>query len=229
MPYRKISRDVKLAAIRLYERDIMPLGDVLDCLNISRSTWHRLYQLWQTTGDVVRHTFGICGRPRIFHYSDVEYLKSILSHRPDWFLDELQSLLLTNHFISVHFITIQRELLRAGISYKKIRRIASERSEVLHADFIRRMAQYLPEQLGFLDEMSKDERTSFRPRGRSAKGRRAIKKGVFVRGRRFSVEGLLTIDGMISNTVVEGSMTKSMFLEYLETSVVHFVTFLCLI
>jgi transposase len=229
MPYRKISRDVKLAAIRLYERDIMPLGDILDCLNISRSTWHRLYQLWQTTGDVVRHTFGIRGRPRIFHYSDVEYLKSILSHRPDWFLDELQSLLLTNRFISVHFVTIQRELLRAGISYKKIRRIASERSKVLRADFIRRMAQYLPEQLGFLDEMSKDERTSFRPRGQSAKGRRAIKKGVFVRGRRFSVEGLLTIDGMISNTVVEGSMTKSMFLEYLETSVVHFVTFLCLI
>jgi transposase len=229
MPYRKISRDVKLAAIRLYERDIMPLGDILDCLNISRSTWHRLYQLWQTTGDVVRHTFGIRGRPRIFHYSDVEYLKSILSHRPDWFLDELQSLLLTNRFISVHFVTIQRELLRAGISYKKIRRIASERSEVLHADFIRRMAQYLPEQLGFLDEMSKDKRTSFRPRGRSAKGRRAIKKGVFIRGRHFSVEGLLTIDGMISNTVVEGSMMKSMFLEYLETSVVRFVTFLCLI
>jgi transposase len=120
MPYRKISRDVKLAAIRLYERDIMPLGDILDCLNISRSTWHCLYQLWQTTGDVVRHTFGICGRPRIFHYSDVEYLKSILSHCPDWFLDELQSLLLTNRFISVHFVTIQCELLRAGISYKKI-------------------------------------------------------------------------------------------------------------
>jgi transposase len=207
----------------------MPLGDILDCLNISRSTWHHLYQLWQTTGDVVRHTFGIRGQPQIFHYSDVEYLKSILSHHPDWFLDELQSLLLTNRFISVHFVTIQRELLRAGISYKKIRRIASEHSEVLRADFIQRMAQYLPEQLGFLDEMSKDERTSFWPRGRSAKGRRAIKKGVFVRGRRFSVEGLLTIDGMISNTVVEGSMMKSMFLEYLETSVVCFVTFLCLI
>jgi hypothetical protein len=36
MPYRKISRDVKLAAIRLYERDIMPLGDIL-CYNTVRT------------------------------------------------------------------------------------------------------------------------------------------------------------------------------------------------
>jgi hypothetical protein len=88
------------------------------------------------------------------------------------------------------------------------------------------MAQYSPEQLGFLDEVSKDERTSFRRRGRSKKGSHAAMKGVFVCGRRFSAEGLLTIDGMISNTVVEGSMTRDMFLEYLEHSVVSiFVVF----
>ena len=85
------------------------------------------------------------------------------------------------------------------------------------------MAQYQPEQLGFLDEMSKDEHTSFRSYGRSTKGIRAVKKGVFVRGRRFSVEGLLSIDGMISNTVVEGSMTKARFMQYLEHSVVRYI------
>ena len=82
------------------------------------------------------------------------------------------------------------------------------------------MAQYSPEQLGFLDEVSKDERTSIRSRGRSLKGSRAVQKGVFIRGRRFSAEGLLTIDGMISNTVVEGSMKRDTFLVYLEHSVV---------
>lgn len=86
------------------------------------------------------------------------------------------------------------------------------------------MAQYRPEQLGFLDEVSKDERTLARLRGRSIKGRRAVKKGVFVRGRRFSAEGLLTVDGMVSNTVVEGSMTRNRFLEYLEHSVVRHIS-----
>jgi hypothetical protein len=53
-----------------------------------------------------------------------------------------------------------------------------------------------------------------------------VKKGVFVRGHCFSAEGLLTIDGMISNTIVEGSMTRARFIQYLELDVVsyHFLS-----
>jgi len=207
MPFRKISRDLKLAAVRLYEQDLIPLADILACLKMSESTFYRVLALWNTTGDVVHHTFGIRGRPRTLHFDDVDYLKRLVKHRPDWFLDELLSLLQTNRFISAHYTTIHRELVRANVSTKKLKTIATERNENLRADFIRRMAEYLPEQIGFLDEVSKDERTSSRRRGRSRKGTRAVKKGVFVRGRRFSAEGLLSIDGMISNTIVEGSMT----------------------
>ena len=45
-------------------------------------------------------------------------------------------------------------------------------------------------------------------------------KGVFIHGRRFSAEGLLSIDGMVASTVVEGSMTRTLFVEYLEFIVV---------
>ena len=68
------------------------------------------------------------------------------------------------------------------------------------------MAQYSLEQIRLLDEVSKDERTSCGHQGQSRKGTHAMKKGVFAHGHHFSAEGLLTIDGMISNTVVEGSM-----------------------
>jgi hypothetical protein len=40
-----------------------------------------------------------------------------------------------------------------------LKRIAKERDEDMHADFIHRMAQYAPEELAFLDEVSKNERT----------------------------------------------------------------------
>jgi len=220
MPYRKISKDIKIAAMRLYEDDILSKPAILDYLSISSRTFDRILALWNATGEVVRETNGIRGRPRILHFSDVEYLKRLIRHRPDWFLDELQYLLQTNRFIAAHFTTIHRELVQAGISEKKIKKVASERNEDLRADFIARMAQYTPEQLGFLDEVSKDERTAFRTRGRSRKGTRAVMKGVFVRGRRFSAEGLLSIDGMVANTVVEGSMTPTLFIEYLEFTVV---------
>jgi transposase len=220
MPYRQISRDVKLAAIRLHEQALLPLPDILDCLRISRATFYRILQLWRTTGDVVRHSSGIQGRPQSMNLDNIDYLKHLISHHADWFLDELQYLLATNRFISVHFTTIHRELGRAQVSTKKLRKIAIKRNVNLRADFIRRMAQYRPEQLGFLDEVSKDERTSARRYGRSMKGRRTVKKGVFVHGRRFSAEGLLTIDGMVSTTVIEGPMTRLRFLKYLEHSVV---------
>jgi len=82
------------------------------------------------------------------------------------------------------------------------------------------MGQYSPEELGFLDEFSKDERTLHRRRGRSKKGNRASVKGAFVRGRRVSGEGLLTLDGIVASTVVEGSMTQDKFVHFLEHSVV---------
>ena len=221
MGFRKISRDLKLAAMRIHDHGILPVGTIIDCLQISRRTFYRILDLWVTTGDVVRHTNGIRGRPRILHFDDIDYLRRIIRHRPDWFLDELLDLLEKNCFISAHFTTIHRELERAGVSTKKLKKIAFERNENLRADYMRHMARYSPEQLGFLDEVSKDERTAARSRGRSRKGTRAVKKGVFVRGRRFSAEGLLTIDGMISNTVVEGSMTRARFLHYLEFTVVY--------
>jgi transposase len=54
----------------------------------------------------------------------------------------------------------------------------------------------------------------------SRKGNIAVKKQVFVRGSRASLEALLTLDGIIARTVAEGSMTKDTFLEYIEFVVV---------
>ncbi|KAF5337894.1 hypothetical protein D9611_014776 [Ephemerocybe angulata] len=224
MPYRPISADVKWAAIRLYDRNLLELPDILDCLKLSRRTFFRVRRCLLETGDVVRHSTGLRGRPRQFQFEDIDYLLRVIKHRPDWFLDELQMLLQTNRFVAVHFTTIYRALERARVSRKKLKKIAAERDEEKRANFIRRMAQYTPEQLGFLDEVSKDERTGSRRFGRAGLGARAVKKGVFIRGRRFSAEGLLTIDGMVSNTVVEGSLTKRGFLNYLEHSVLPLCT-----
>ncbi|KAF8467535.1 hypothetical protein DFH94DRAFT_612065, partial [Russula ochroleuca] len=131
MPYRKISRDVKLAAIRLHERALLPLSDIIDCLKITCATFYRILHLWRTTGDVIKRTFGILGRPRFLHLDDIDYLKRLISHRPDWFLEELQYLLATNRFISLHFATIHCELKRAQVSVKKLKKIATERNDNL--------------------------------------------------------------------------------------------------
>jgi len=86
---------------------------------------------------------------------------------------------------------------------------------------------YSPEEIGFIDETSKDCRSVGRRYGRSMKNQRASKKQPFVRGRRVSATGLLTLDGIVAQTTVEGSMTKELFLEFLEHVVVR-VSFIVL-
>lgn len=220
MPYRTISRDVKLAAIRLYERDLLPLDDILDCVGFSERTFYRILALWRDTGDVVKHTYGTPGRPRALHFDDVYYLLRLIQQRPDWFLDELLGLLKTNRFISVHYVTVYRALVAARVSLKKLKKIASERKEESRNEYISHMARYSPEELGFLDETSKNEKTAARSRGRAKKGCRAVMRQRFVRGHRLSATALLTVDGIAVTKVVEGSMTRDLYLEFLEHEVV---------
>ena len=220
MPYRHISRDVKVAALRLYEKDLLELDDILDSCGFSRRTWFRVLKLWRETGDVVPVAKGIRGRPRILLNEDIDYLLELIRSNPDYFLDELLDLLKTNRFISVHYTTIYFELEHLQVSRKKLKKIAEERDELCRADFIARMSQYSPEELGFLDETSKDRRTVGRRYGRSRRNTRANKKQPFVRGQRVSATAFLTLDGISAQTVVEGSMTKELFLEFLEYHVV---------
>lgn len=226
MPYRKISRDVKLAAVRLYERELLPLEDILDCVGFGERTFYRVLALWRETGDVVKHNFGAPGRPRALHFDDVHYLLRLIQQQPDWFLDELLDLLKTNRFISVHYVTVHRALVAARVSLKKLKKIASERKEETRNEYISHMARYSPEELGFLDETSKNEKTAARSKGRAKKGRRAVMRQRFVRGHRLSATALLTVDGIAVTKVVEGSMTRDLYLQFLEYEVVsHTITY----
>ena len=152
---------------------------------------------------------------------------TLIHDNPNYFLDELLKLLETNRFISIHYSTIHRELERLNVSRKKFKKIALERDELRRADFVARMAQYDPDEHGFLDEMSRDVRSISRRYGQSHKNQCAMKKQAFVRGQQTSTTSFLTLDGITALTVVEGSMTKELFHTFLEEVVSfpgHFIT-----
>ena len=180
--YRHISRDVKIAAIQLAERQLLPLNDILLCCGFSRRTFYRILKLWQTTGDVINNLPVQRNQHQTLHHTDIHYLLQLVRQNPDYFLDELLKLLKTNRFISVHYTTIHQELTHAGVSRKRLQHVALERNEALCADFISRMAQFSPEELGFIDEVSKDEHMVGRHYGRSKRGTRAWKSQPFVCG-----------------------------------------------
>ena len=78
------------------------------------------------------------------------------------------------------------------------------------------------------DEASKDERTANRCKGWSKQGVRCVQRKCFVRGKRFSLLPILTLDGIIAHDIIEGSVTSERFVEFLHELVVSiFTALLC--
>ena len=73
MVYRAIHRDVKIAAIQLFERQLLPLNDILLCCGFSRRTFFRILKIWRETGDVIIERV-MYGRYRSLHQTDIHYL-----------------------------------------------------------------------------------------------------------------------------------------------------------
>ena len=80
---------------------------------------------------------------------------------------------------------VPRVTLKQCLTLGKVDRRAMERNEDVRASYLFHMSfQYRPEQLVFVDESSCDRRLS-RGYGRAVRGRRVMRKTVFVRGKRY--------------------------------------------
>ncbi|KDR68889.1 hypothetical protein GALMADRAFT_45053, partial [Galerina marginata CBS 339.88] len=84
MGYCKTSCDVKIATVRLYERGLLDLEDILNCCGFARRTWYRVLKLWRETGDVIPEAQSPRGRVRTLHREDLDYLQNIMSNGASW-------------------------------------------------------------------------------------------------------------------------------------------------
>ncbi|KAJ7585860.1 hypothetical protein C8J56DRAFT_749525, partial [Mycena floridula] len=124
--------DIKIAIVNLKEHGILSNEEILDVTGVSRATFFRMLKYWHETGDVVPPKSNATrGRPCFLLHDDFDYILRLVEFRPDWFLDELLSLLKKNHFISVHYTAIYRTLERCNVSRKRLKVIALERNEDL--------------------------------------------------------------------------------------------------
>ncbi|CAB4496337.1 unnamed protein product [Rhizophagus irregularis] len=151
----------------------------------------------------------------------MKILRELVKDKVDWYLDELVGELELQTGKLVSIATLWRSLVYCGISRKKLHRAAQERNELLRSIFIAKVGRdYRPEQLIFMDEASKDNRTLSRGYGYSFKNTFATKKTVFVRGTRYIILPALSLQGIIAVDIMEGSCTKDKFKEFVISNVV---------
>ncbi len=88
------------------------------------------------------------------------------------------------------------------------------------------MALFARDQLVFVDETSKDERTLAAIYGYAERGKRATLRDFFVRGARYSLLAAMTTEGITSHVIVQNSITAQLFLDFLQNDLVRSARFL---
>ncbi|CAB4461851.1 unnamed protein product [Rhizophagus irregularis] len=107
----------------------------------------------------VTHPFkGHQKRRKTLNLVDLNILDSLVKDKKDWYLDEM------------------------------LQKAAKERSELLRSIFMYKIgSEFKPEQLVFIDETSKDEKSLFRAYEYSVKNVKVEKSIVFVRGKQYTI------------------------------------------
>ncbi|RIA79863.1 hypothetical protein C1645_839750, partial [Glomus cerebriforme] len=73
----------------------------------------------------------------------------------------------------------------------------------------------LKEQLVFIDKSAKDERTSCRKYGYALSDMKAEKSCIYVRGKHYTIEVALGINGIIAHKIQEGAMSSNDFYDFI--------------
>ncbi|KAJ7577847.1 hypothetical protein C8J56DRAFT_798206 [Mycena floridula] len=141
------------------------------------------------------------------------------------FLDEYCAVLAKKRFIPVSISTIHRTFERAGLSVKRVQKLAKERSPQKRAKYIYQIGRYSPACLFFLDETSKDDRTYARLWDCGPVGHCVQEHNPFVCKSRYSLVGGMVLDeGIVAAWVVKGSYTRETFMKFLHEDVVRLLS-----
>ena len=103
----------------------------------------------------------------------------------------------------------------------KLQKAALERNELVRAHYLATIGDhYTRNQLIFLDESAKDERSLSRLYGYSLRNTPAQKKVVFVHEKWYTILPAITMEGFVAVDIFEGSCDKKKFVDFVLGQVV---------
>ena len=225
MPRRHVSRDLKARIPYLVYVEGFKVKEVGRLLGVKKSMIYQTLNYFRDYGVTYNphaYTHHSRGRHRKLDSVDVQLIKALLDQNPCLYLDELQDLLLTCRGINISVPTLLRTLRRIHFSHKDVSIRALERNEMDRAIYMNRFSELVsdPAMVMFVDEAARNKKNPTRKRGWSLIGRRCFQQRCFVRGKRYSILPVLTLDGIIVHDIIPGSVTSDRFLEFLRTCVV---------
>jgi transposase len=160
------------------------------------------------------------GRKRILERDDVQFIDGLVSLQPGLYLDEIRDKLLEVREVDISLATISCTLSRISFTKKSISKEALERNEHLRAVWQGVMGKFEPHQLVFIDESGVDDQTNVRRNGWAMMGQACVRRTSFLRGTKYSVLPALSINGILTLDIFEGSVNRERFIGFLDRNLV---------
>jgi len=157
------------------------------------------------------------GRRRQLNRDNLNFIRALVDRQHCIYLDEIQDELYQQRGVDISVPSLTRTLCRLCFSRKCVSACALERNDILRSAFMNTIADEVtdPDQLMFVDEAARNRKTSGRSKGWDLVGRRCIQRRFFVRGQRYSILPILTMDGIITHDIIPGSVTSERFVQFL--------------
>jgi hypothetical protein len=152
---------------------------------------------------------------------DTVYIKVIVEADPMLQLLEVQKHLLETWDIFVLLSTLSQTMGQLNFTRKQVKCKAAEQRELLHCAYINYVGKEVTlEQMIFIVESAKDNHTPLRWFQWSRHGTCPFQQTSFNRGKCYSLLPALTLDGILTYTIFEGSVTSDWFLLFIQDYVV---------
>ena len=184
-------------------------------LYVSEKSVRRYVDLYVTSGEVTREQSHHSPHRKLNDFEELTLLQSVLS-KPGLYLRELQQELqeVTGSWVDVS--TICRTLRRLGLTRKKMKRVAIQRSEVRRVEYLAEILAYKPEMLVFIDETGSDRRHAIRQYAYQVRGITPVDYRLFAYGKRISAIRVMTSRGIEDTYLVEGNVNATKFLQFIQ-------------
>ncbi|KAF5317766.1 hypothetical protein D9619_012502 [Psilocybe cf. subviscida] len=222
MARRHVSPDLKARIPVLKHAHGYTVQEIVSILGVQKTLVYETLKSFSLHGVASRPAVRSGGRTRFLHHDDINFVKSVLEQDPTLYLDELQDQLLARRGVSVSIPTLLRAIRRIHFSRKSLSIRALERNDLNRSIYMNTFASLVsdPWMVMFVDEAARNKKSSARRKGWSLKGRRCVQRQCFVRGQRFSILPVLTLDGIIAYDIIPGSVTAQIFLEFIRVNII---------
>ncbi len=216
-PSRKKAYSPDLRWRIVYQRIAMqlPYDTIAHNVNVAVSTVQRTYKHFEATGEVDPQ---LCDKPRYdlraLDSTSELYIIGLVLENPSIYLDEVCRIIKEVFALDVSASTVCRLLRNHGITRKKIRQVASQRSDELRGAFMAQCMLYKREMFVWVDESGSDARNHVRKFGYALRGVTPTNHRFLSRGQRVNAIAAMSTAGVIALELTKSTIAEDEFVDF---------------